>query len=218
MATHLDLEEQEQLDEIKHFWKQYGSAISWILISLLAAFAAWNGYQYWQKNQAVQAAAMLDEVEKSIRTGDVPKIQRAFSEMQERFASTTYAQQAGVLVAKALFETGQIDGAKSALAWVSEKSNDVGYVSLAKLRMTSVLIEAKSFDEALSVLSGLSDPAFDALVADRRGDILAAQGKKLEAKLEYLKAYKKFDEKSEYRKLVEVKLNSLGASVPGEGT
>jgi predicted negative regulator of RcsB-dependent stress response len=67
-------------------------------------------------------------------------------------------------------------------------------------------------------LSGLSNPAFDALVADRRGDILAAQGKKLEAKLEYLKAYKKFDEKSEYRRLVEVKLNSLGSAVPGEGT
>jgi predicted negative regulator of RcsB-dependent stress response len=218
MAIHLDLEEQEQLDEIKHFWKKYGTAISWILISLLTAFAAWNGYQYWQRNQAAQAAAMLDEVEKSIRTGDVPKIQRSFSEMQERFASTTYAQQAGVLVAKTLFESGDISAAKVALAWVSEKSNDVGYASLAKLRMSSLLMETKSFDEALSVLNGLTNPAFDALVADRKGDIFLAQGKKLESRLEYLKAYKKFDEKSEYRRLVEVKLNALGASVLGDGT
>jgi len=50
MAQHLDLEEQEQLDELKHFWKQYGNLITWALIAVLSAFAAWNGYQYWQRS------------------------------------------------------------------------------------------------------------------------------------------------------------------------
>jgi len=210
MANHLDLEEQEQLDEIKHFWKQYGNAITWVLIVVLGAFAAWNGYQYWQRNQAAQAAAMFDEIEKVTREGDADKINRAFKEMQERFASTAYAPQAGLLVAKTLYESGKVDPAKAALTWVAEKSSDAGYASVARLRLAGVLIDGKAYDEALKVLDSGITEEFAALQADRRGDILLAQGKKPEAKEQYLKAFKLFDESTDYRRLVLVKLNTLG--------
>jgi predicted negative regulator of RcsB-dependent stress response len=52
MAKHLDLEEQEQLDDLKHFWKSYGNLITWTLIVAFGAYAAWNGWQYWQRTQA----------------------------------------------------------------------------------------------------------------------------------------------------------------------
>ena len=45
MATSLDLQEQEQVDALKAFWKQYGNLITWVLTLALAAFAAWNGWQ-----------------------------------------------------------------------------------------------------------------------------------------------------------------------------
>ncbi len=64
MAKQLDLEEQEQLDQIKHFWKQYGNLITWVLIAALGAYAGWNGYQYWQRSQAAQASALYDELER----------------------------------------------------------------------------------------------------------------------------------------------------------
>ena len=38
MATHLDLEEQEQLDQLKAFWNQYGNLISGVLIVLAGAY------------------------------------------------------------------------------------------------------------------------------------------------------------------------------------
>lgn len=210
MANHLDLEEQEQLDQLKHFWKQYGNWITWSLIVVLGAVAAWNGYQFWQRNQSVQAAAMFDEVERVARSGDLQKTERAFSDMKERFASTTYAQQAGLLVAKTSYAAGNVDAAKAALAWVAEKSRDKGYVSIARLRLSGILLEAKAYDEALGSLTSDISEEFGALVADRRGDIFAAQGKKPEAKLEYQKAFRQFEERSEYRRLVEVKLNALG--------
>lgn len=210
MANHLDLEEQEQLDELKHFWKQYGNAITWCLIAVLGAIAAWNGFQYWQRTQAAQAAAMYDEVEKVARSGDSAKLDRAFGDMKDRFASTTYAQQAALLVAKFQYEAGQIDSAKAALNWVAEKSSDKGYASIARLRLAGILMDAKAYDEALKVLdSGIAE-SFLALQADRRGDIFLAQGKKTEARVEFAKAYKAFEERSDYRRLVEVKLNALG--------
>lgn len=210
MAQHLDLEEQEQLDEIKHFWKRYGNAITWLLIVVLGAFAAWNGYQYWQRSQAAQAAAMYDEVEKLSREGDADKLQRAYDDMKSRFASTAYAPQAGLLVAKTLYESGKVDAAKAALGWVAEKSTDAGYASVARLRLAGVLMDSTAYDEALKVLDSGITEEFAALQADRRGDILLAQGKKPEARAQYLLAFKAFDERTDYRRLVVVKLNSLG--------
>ena len=210
MANHLDLEEQEQLDELKHFWKRYGNAITWVLIVVLGGFAAWNGYQYWQRSQAAQAAAMYDEVEKVSREGDTDKLERAFGDMTARFASTIYAPQAGLLVAKTLYAAGKLDAAKAALTWVAEKSKDAGYASIGRLRLAGLLMDAKAYDEALKVLDvGISDE-FVALQADRRGDIFMAQGKKPEAKEQYLKAYKQFDAGVDYRRLIAFKLNSLG--------
>jgi predicted negative regulator of RcsB-dependent stress response len=217
MANHLDLEEQEQLDQLKHFWKQYGNQLTWLLIIVLGAFAAWNGYQYWQKNQAAQASVMFDEVTKVARGAEPEKVERAFNDMKERFASATYTHQAGLLAAKALVDAGKPDGAKAILTWVSEKSGDVGYASIARLRLSALLMDAKSYDEAFKVIDSVDDPAFGALASDRRGDIFMAQGKKSEAKAEYLKAYKAFDDRVEYRRLVEVKLNSLGVN-PVEDT
>ncbi|OGB34185.1 MAG: hypothetical protein A3F78_20465 [Burkholderiales bacterium RIFCSPLOWO2_12_FULL_61_40] len=210
MANHLDLEEQEQLDQLKHFWQQYGNLITWGLIVVLGTVAAWNGYQYWQRSQSIQASAMFDEVEKVVQSGDLQKTERAFSDMKERFASTTYAQQAGLMVAQSAYAAGNTEAAKAALTWVAEKSGDKGFSSIARLRLSGMLVESKAYDEALELLAGNIGEEFTALAADRRGDIYLAQGKKLEAKSEYQKAFKALDERVEYRRLVLVKLNALG--------
>jgi predicted negative regulator of RcsB-dependent stress response len=65
MATHLDLEEQEQVERLKHFWRQYGNLITWTLILVLGAFAAWNGWNYWQRDQGLKASALYDELERA---------------------------------------------------------------------------------------------------------------------------------------------------------
>jgi predicted negative regulator of RcsB-dependent stress response len=210
MANHLDLEEQEQLDQLKHFWRQYGNLITWSLIAVLALFASWNFYQYWQRSQAAQAAVMYDEIERVVASNDSVKIARVFEDMKERFEGTTYAQQAGLLVAKQYYNAGNVDASKAALSWVANKSSDPGYQAIAKLRLAGVLMDSKAFDQALAQLNGAFPSNFEALVADRRGDIFLLQGKKEEAVSAYEKAFKNFEARIEYRRLVEVKLNSLG--------
>jgi predicted negative regulator of RcsB-dependent stress response len=215
MATHLDLEEQEQLDQLKHFWKQYGNIITWVLIAAMGSFAAWNFYQSYNRNQAGQASAMFDEVERAAQSGDVAKIERAFGDMKDKFGGTTYAQQAGLLAGKALFDKGNTDGAKAALSWVADKASDEGLQAIARLRLAGVLVEAKALDDAMKQLSAPFPAEYAALVADRKGDVLALQGKKPESIAEYKKAYDGFDERTDYRRLVEVKLNALGVDPRG---
>ena len=210
MAKHLDLEEQEQLAELKHFWKQYGDLITWALIAVFGSVAAWNGYQYWQGRQSTQASSMYDEVDRAVLSGDAARVDRSLADMKDKFGGTVYADQAGLLAAQAYFEKGNLDASKAALKWVTDKAKDEGYRSIAKLRLAGILLETKAYDDALKVLEGTFPRDFSPLVSDRRGDILLLQGKKLEARAEYEKAYKGLDERTEYRRLVEVKLNALG--------
>lgn len=215
MARHLDLEEQEQLDELKHFWNQYGNLITWFLILVFGSFAAWNGWQYWQRQQAVQASALYDEVERAAAGGDTTRVEQAFKDIRDKFGRTTYAQQAGLLAARVLAEKGKPDAAKAALQWVAEDASDAGLQAVARLRLAAVLVDAKAYDDALKQLSAGIPPEFEALAADRRGDIYSLQGKKNEAKAEYTKAWKGLGADSEYRTLVEVKLTALGVDVQG---
>ena len=173
--------------------------------------AAWNGFQYWQGRKAAQASVLYDEVERSVQAGDLARIDRSFADMKDRFGGTAYAGQSGLLAARAYYDKGNVDAARAALSWVAENAPDEGYQAGARLRLSGILLEAKAYDDALKLLSASFPAEFDALAADRRGDILAAQNKPAQARAEYGKAFKGFEERSEYRRLVEVKLNALGA-------
>jgi len=213
MAQHLDLEEQEQLAELKHFWSKYGNYISAVLIVVFGGIAAWNGWTWWQTRQAAQASALYDELERAVQSKDLERVQRALADMQAGHARTTQARQAALLAAQALEQAGQAEPARKALAWVVDKSSDEGYVAVARLRLAALLMESKSYDDALKQLAAPVPEAFAALAADRRGDIYKLQGKKAEAIAEYQKALAGLEAGSEYRRLVEVKLGSLGVEV-----
>ncbi|MBS0451934.1 MAG: tetratricopeptide repeat protein [Proteobacteria bacterium] len=210
MATHLDLEEQEQLDQLKHFWNTYGTLITTVVVVLALAFASWNGWQYWQRSKAAGAAALYDELQRGAEGGDMTRVERALADMKDKYGGTAYAQQAGLLAAKALHDKGNAEASRAALAWVADKAVDPGYQAIARLRLAGELMDSKSYDEALKQLSGSVPKEFEALVADRKGDIYLAQGKRDEAKAAYQQAWSGFELGSDYRRLVEIKLNAVG--------
>jgi predicted negative regulator of RcsB-dependent stress response len=212
MSTQLDLQEQEQLDALKAFWKHYGNLVTWVLILLLGLYAGWNGWNYWQRDQALKASSMFDALEQAAQAGDADKSARVFADLKERFPRTTFAEQGALAAAKVQFDKGQIDAAKASLTWAAENATEEEYRTIARLRLAAVLEGAKDYDAALKQLDAAKADGFEALVADRRGDVLAAAGKKDEAKAAYQAAYKAMDEKQEYRRLIEAKLIALGVA------
>ncbi len=216
MANHLDLEEQEQLDQLKHFWRTWGTLISIGIIVVAGSFAAWNGYQFWQNRQASQAASLFDVVDVAVQQGSEARFTQAFVDLKSQYPGTTQASQAGLLVSKSAFTSNATDVAKDALGWTVENSSDEGLKALARLRLASVLIDQMKLDDAMSQLSGNFPVYFEALVSDRRGDVLVLQDKKADAITHYQKALAALDSEVEYRRLIEIKLASLGvAAVPG---
>ncbi len=210
MAT-LDLQEQEQLDDIKAFWKRHGNLITWLVTAVLLAFAGWNAWNWYQRNQATQAAAMFDELDKAATAGDADKTGRVFNDMKERYAGATLTQQAGLIAARLQYDKGQADAAKATLGWVGDKASEDEYRAIARLRLAGVLLDAKDYPGALKALDGITAKDFAGLASDRRGDVLLAQGKTDEARTAYKAAYAAMDDKIDYRRLVEVKLTALAA-------
>jgi len=211
MASHLDLEEQEQLDELKHFWKRWGDLITWLLIAVLGGYAAWMGWQSYQVKQAAQSAALYDTVERAALSNDIALLDRSVGDIKDKFASTTYAQQAALLAARVYQDKNRASDAKTQLAWVIDKASDEGYQALARLRLAALLIEEKAYDEARKQLTAKTPEAFAPLMADRLGDLAMLQSQPAEAVQQYKNAWKGLEPSAEYRRLVAVKLAALGA-------
>jgi len=217
MASPYDLQEQEQLAQIKHFWGRYGNAITWLLIVVLGAFAGWNGWRYWQQKNAVEAAALFDELDRAARANDIDRVKRVWSDIQAQAASAPQSHHAGLLAAQALHNAGALDEAKAALTAVVSGSKDEGVQAVARLRIASIDLQAGRPADALSALNAPVLAEFKGLFADRRGDVLLADAKTDEARVAYREAWQSMSTDMDYRRIVEAKLNALGVD-PSQAT
>lgn len=223
MATY-DLEEQEQLAEIKAWWKQYGNLLTNVLLAAVIAVAAWQGWNWYQRNQAGQAALVFNELQGAVQSKDLQKLKASSGELLEKFSGSTYASLGALMSAKTLFEADDAKTAKLQLEWAAQHGeNEIR--DLARLRLAGLLLDEKSFDQALKALDGEVNPGFEARFADARGDVLLAAGRKADALAAYQDAHSRVDAigKSQgsakerpgqsnavYREILQQKIDALG--------
>lgn len=205
-----DLEEQEQLAQLKAFWAQYGNMLTWLLTILLAAYAGWQYMEYRNRTESQEASRLYEEVQKAAEAKDVAKILRAAGDMENKFASTSYASMTALLAAKVSYDGNDVKSAKAQLTWAAENGKDDELKVVAKLRLAGLLLDEKSYDAALKIVDGAFPVQFTAVVADRKGDILAAQNKLAEARSAYQSALDKSDKQDPARQLIQLKLDALG--------
>ncbi len=219
-----DLEEQEQIDELKTWWKQYGNLVTGGLLAVAVCLAGWQGWSWWQRNEAFQAGALYAVVERAVGAHDAKKAREAAGELIDKHAGTSYAGMAALLSARMQVEAADLKTAKVQLGWALENARDVELRDVARLRLVSVLLDEQGHDEALKLLA--SEPAlpFAPRHAELKGDVLAAQGKVAEARAAYQSALNKLDEAQKsaagnvqrqgpYRDVLLTKLESQG--IPG---
>jgi predicted negative regulator of RcsB-dependent stress response len=211
MAQQLDLQEQEQVDALKAFWKQYGNLITWTITLVLAVFAGWNFWLKHERDQAAQASTMYGELQAAATAGDAKRAGEIFGDMKARAAKTTYAQLGALLVAKTQVDKGDAAGATASLQWVADNGNEEN-AAVAHVRLAGLLADAKKYDDALKQLALVKPAAFAPLVADRQGDIQLAQGQHDAAVKAYKAAWDGMKSTEQYRVVVEAKLTSLGAA------
>lgn len=203
-----DLEEQEQLDEFKAWWKQYGTMVSSLLIGLLVAYSAYQGWHYYQHKQSVEASTQYQELTVTDEK-DLKAIQAKSAALMESYSGTPYAGRAALFAAKANYQAKEIKSAKAQLGWAIKNAKETSISALASLQLANILAEEKDFEGALKLLNAPHDAGFDGLFADLKGDVLVSLGKNSEAKEAYQQALTKLEPQGKFRALTQQKLESL---------
>lgn len=209
-----DLEEQEQIASLKAWWDRFGNVVTWLIIVVCAAYAGWSGWDYYLRNQSAKASQLYEEVQRAASAKDNAKVQRAAKDMEDRYGRSAYAQMAALVAARAAFDANDLNTSKAQLQWAADHAQDDEYRALARIRLAGLLLDEKAYEDGLKVLSGDFPAAFAGEVANRRGDILAAQNKTEDARSAYREALQKTDGASPGRQLIELKLEALGGAVP----
>ena len=205
-----DLEEQEQIAALKSWWGQYGTLVTFAIMACALAFAGVQGWRYYRHSQAAAAVTLYEQLDQAQRAGDHKKVRDIAARIIDDYKSTAYAPFAALSAAQASFSSGDLAGAKTQLQWVIDKGNQDELRDIARLRLAGVLLDEKKPDEALKLLETRPVESMTALYADRRGDILLTQGKRAEARSAYQQALDRSEAGSQYRAVIEAKLDSLG--------
>ena len=207
MAGPYDLEEQENLNAIRHWWEDNALYVYIAIGVAVLAIGGWMGWKSWSQAQEEDAALMLTAVEKADKAGKVPAIDALVAKHPRSF----YASEAQLLAARELFDAAKLPEAAQRLDWVLRNGREE-HRGVARVRLAAVLLDQKKYAEALELLDANKDDAYTALVADVKGDVLFAQGRVDEARAAYKLVVEKSEARSPLRSMAEVKLSALGGS------
>ncbi|MDR1368005.1 MAG: tetratricopeptide repeat protein [Candidatus Accumulibacter sp.] len=222
-----NLEEQEQIDELRDWWRQHGNLLLNLLLAVFSVLIAWQGWNWYQRRQLAQASVIYHSLQDAVQKRDMVRVKAASGELLEKFGSASYASLGALMAASAFAESGDVKTARAQLKWVADRNKDE-LRDLARLRLVALLIDEKLYDEAMKQLEGSVLPVFDARFQDTRGDILKIQGKLDEARKAYQMALTRLEETRKtsggldllqdwqiqsdeiYREIVRQKLDALG--------
>ena len=207
MAAHL--EEQQELDDFKYFWKNWGR---WLFALLIAAALGYLGYIIYKDhkiNQNREAAEVLAQmVDKAQSKADSKQINADLLKLQQDYSDTVPAAQATMMVAATEFDAGRYDTAAGHLNWVLSKQKAPLVQALAAQRLGIVLLQQKKYDAAIAALNTKVEADFEPLLLEAKGDVYAAQNKTKEAAQSYQQALEKLPKEAIERELLQMKLDS----------
>lgn len=206
----LDLEEQEQLDEFRAWWKKNGKLSTNLVLAALVAYIAWTGYNYFQQKKAVEASELFQSLVQ-LDVSKIADIKTQSAKLMESYAGTPYAGRAAVFAAKNNYTANDGKSAKAQLEWAISNAKETSVKAIASLQLASILLEEKNYDGAQKVLSAEMDKGYDGLKQGLQGDVYLAQGKQAEAKKAYTDALSNLDENGRLHQYTQQKLDGLGS-------
>jgi hypothetical protein len=178
-----EVDEEVRREQLKKLWERYGNYVVAAAIVLVAAVAAWRGYEWWEARKAAEAGAAFEAASSLAEAGKRSEAEAAFAKVAAD-GTSGYRHLAALREAAELAQTDP----KAAIATYDKVAADgaVGPVlqDLAALRAGALLIDAGSLAEARQRLEPLAanDRTFRytarellVLAAWRGGDAAAAK-------------------------------------------
>ena len=198
----VDNTEEEQVEQIKKWWNSNGKQIIAGAVIGLAGIWGWNTYSDYQDKQSLNARSLyLSYASDSNNLG-------AYDKLTTDFSSSSYSDQAILLMAKYLFDAGSYTQALGVIKPLINNPSSV-IANTAALRVASIHLQLGQHDQALSILEGQSEGGFSGLIYNLMGDIYLDLGNRAEAQNYYSLAIDNVTENSNLTQLIQIKLDDL---------
>jgi len=177
--------EEEQVEALKKWWKENGTAVIAGAVLGVAALGGWRFWEHHQETQAAEASDLFASVQESLVSADTTALQAQTDTMQKKYKSTPYAALATLHLAKSQAEQGELAAAIEGLRWVVDNSKQDTVQNIARIRLARALLADSKLDEASAVINHSIPQAYASLVDEIRGDIFVAKGETEQAKQAY---------------------------------
>jgi predicted negative regulator of RcsB-dependent stress response len=203
------LSEQEQLEQLKKWWSDYGASI--IIGALLAVVIslAWHFYQNQKDHDRMEASLAYEQLLGAVEASDADKIQRQAQFIHQHYLHTAYASFALFVQAKQAAEQKRFDDAAKYLKTVIAETNALSLRQIARLRLARILIATNQAALALDTLQTLDDPHYEAMVHIVRADAYLSLGKKQQARDSYQQGLNKLPKDAMIVPLLQMKIDDL---------
>lgn len=204
------LTDDEQFEAIKQAFVEYAP---WIAGGVLGGAALIFGYRYYvglTEHKALNAAAQFSVMTAAVQANDPGKARQTADGLIKDYASSPYADQARLMLARLDVDGGDPGKAAASLTQVMNGSKDSELRHVAALRLARILIDEGKTDEALKTLAEPIPAAFAAPYHEVRGDAYAAKKDGARASAEYQAALSATDAGGIDASLLELKIQDLG--------
>ena len=209
----------EQSEVVKKWLQENGSAIVMGLVIAFGGLFGFKQWQSWQDNNRQQASTEYEVMGQLLTEGQLDAAMSNFQNLQDNHAKSPYTSLAALQMARARIEVKQPDIAVGLYRFVVDNGHPKALAVVARERLARVLLDQGKADEALQTLDAAQDiSGFEARFAEVRGDIHFSQGRKEEAVAAYLEALDKLESGIGDRGKLVMKLQSLGAEIPDDGS
>lgn len=201
--------EQEDLDKLKAWWKNYGNSV---VFGILLGAAILVGFRYWTQyteERLHTAAGIYDRMFQSYHAKKPEDARKLGESLIDEYSSTPYAGMAGLMLARLDFEAGDSKKTRERLQWVLEHADAAAAKHVARLRLARIHLDSGEKEAALALLGVKERAGFEAEYEELEGDIFAAQGQRDAARKAYREALKHMPAGSPYAPMLGMKLDDL---------
>ncbi len=205
-----DLEEQESLDQLKAWWEKWGTPITVVITLGCLAFAGYNGYRYYKKNEGAKATAAYVQLQNAVVTDDKKNVKSLSEGLMKEYPDHVFASLAAFALASNAATENDYEAARKALTWVINTGKRPEYATLARVRLAAVELDAGNAKEALAILEKEAPSAgSEVIFYDRLGDVQLALGHVEKAREAWQKSLDYDKKVNTLAPLVTLKIESL---------
>lgn len=201
MSDYINKTEQQELEAVKHWFKQHGMKL---LIAILLGVAGFTGYQYYKSKKAYEMQMLSLQYQEVLNDEKSKDLLKAFALKNK---NNSYGLFAGLEQAKKDIQNKNFADAQNILKELSQNTSDPFVLDILNLRQAQVAFQLKQYEPALNFLKSVKSEAWNFTVLMLQGDILAEKGDTKEAKTTYEKALAKADPTQKI--FVEFRLSNL---------